>query len=211
MSAQLPVFVVDDDEAVRDSLGMLLRTCGLEVETFGSALDCLQRLRTRAAGCLVLDICMPGLSGTALQEELNKRRVRVPVIFLTAHGAVPLAVAALKKGAYDFIEKPFDEQRLVFSVLTAMRSQQAQLAAGSPEAADLAGVPGLETLSDRERQVLERILSGASTRAIAEELHITAKTVEFHRARIRAKLRVTSMAELYRVCLGAPRDTTTKE
>lgn len=208
MTGQLPVFVVDDDEAVRDSLGLLLRTCGLEVETFGSALDCLQRLNTQPAGCLLLDICMPGMSGTALQEALNKRRLRTPVIFLTAHGDVPLAVAAVKKGAYDFIEKPFDGQRLISSVLSAMRSNQVP---ATPGAQGEAIRPGTAPLSEREKQVLDRLLSGAATRAIAEELHISAKTVEFHRARIRAKLGVTTMAELFRVCLSAPRDSTTRK
>jgi FixJ family two-component response regulator len=201
------VFVVDDDEAVRDALGLLLRTAGLRVDTFESAAAFLKDYRPEQAGCLVLDIRMPGMSGLDLQDELHKRRARLPIVFLTAHGDVPMAVRALKKGASDFIEKPVDQQRLVLAVLQALRED-----ASSPQRMPPAGAsngsitPRLETLSAREREVLHAVLAGKQTRHISEELCISVRTVEFHRARIREKLGVASVAELFRLFIPDPGD-----
>jgi FixJ family two-component response regulator len=197
------VCVVDDDEAVRDALGLLLRTVGLQVETYESAPSFLRAFRPGIDGCLVLDIRMPGMSGLELQDELHKRRARLPIVFLTAHGDVPMAVRALKRGADDFIEKPVDEQRLVFAVLEALR-RDAQRRRDADQQLDItASVPlRIDALSPREREVLNGVLAGKSTRRISEDLCITTKTVEFHRARIREKLGVASMAELFRRVLA---------
>lgn len=186
------VHIVDDDEAVRDSLAMLFRTAGLAVQTYDSALAFLRRPAPKGRCCLVLDIRMPELSGTALQDELIEREVRMPIVFITGHGDIPLAVQAVKKGAYDFIEKPFDDERLLRQVLGAMQTEPRGEAAP----------PQLAALSAREREVLERVLEGKPSRQIAGELFISAKTVEFHRARIMAKLGVRSTAQLFRFCLG---------
>lgn len=192
------VFVVDNDEAVCDALGMLLRASGMRVETFLSAVTFLDNYRPNRAGCLVLDIRMPGMSGLDLQDELHKRKISIPIVFLTGHGDVPMAVRALKKGAVDFIEKPHEEGRLVLAVLNALRVDEERRKQASrhdeisPELASR-----LATLTEREREVLEHILGGKPTRQIAEELHIGIKTVEFHRARIRDKLGVASPAQLF--------------
>ena len=188
------VYVVDDDEAVRDSLGMLFRAAGLRAETFASAQAFIERGSWQRPACLVLDIRMPGLSGTALQDALLERGVRIPIVFITGHGDIPMAVAAMKKGAHEFVEKPFDDHQLLGHVMSALQRDAGERAAPGPQAA-------LARLSEREREVLERVLEGKSSRQVAEELFISAKTVEFHRARIMGKLGVRSVAQLFRICL----------
>ena len=126
------VFVIDDDEAVRDSLGMLLRTAGLQVQLFKSARAFLKRFSRECSGCLILDIRMPVMSGLDLQDELYKRRCRIPIVFLTGHGDIPMAVRALKKGAFDFIEKPHDGQRLVLATCHALRADGRDAPRGLP-------------------------------------------------------------------------------
>jgi FixJ family two-component response regulator len=197
------IYIVDDDEAVRDALRMLLGTTGLRVETFASAAAFLKDYRPAQPGCLVLDVRMPGMSGLALQEELYKRRVRIPIVFLTGHADVPIAVRALKKGAFDFIEKPLDSQRLIVSVLNALRFDAEQRMQAAQQASDSnPAAARLALLSEREREVLDRVMTGKQTRVIAEDLCISVKTVEFHRARIREKLGVASLAELFQLFLS---------
>ena len=201
------VFVVDDDAAVCDALGMLLRTAGMEVETFRSAASFLKELRAGQTGCLVLDIRMPGMSGLDLQDELHRRKITIPIVFLTGHGDVPMAVRALKKGAVDFIEKPHEAERLVLAVLNALRiddERRKQTNRHDDLSLDLA--TRLATLSEREREVLDRILEGKQTRQIADELCISVKTVEFHRARIREKLGVTTQAQLFSLFITSEGD-----
>lgn len=194
------VFVVDDDEAVRDALKMLLSAAEMKVETHASAASFIKSYRPGQPGCLVLDIRMPGMSGLALQEELERRRMSIPVIFLTGHADVPMAVRAMKLGAYDFIEKPLDSQRLVLAVMHALRFDAEQRARSPLRAGTEAdATERIESLSEREREVLEQVLHGRQTRDIATDLNITIKTVEFHRARIREKLGVGSLAELFRL------------
>jgi FixJ family two-component response regulator len=191
------VYVVDDDDAVRNAVSLLFRTADLQVETFSSAAAFLQQADLERRCCVLLDIRMPGMTGTDLHEELLGRGVRAPVIFITGHGDIPMAVNAMKKGACDFIEKPFDDELLLSQVLAALESFET----GEPEKAE----PGasLELLSSRQREVLQRVLDGKPSRQIAEELAISVKTVEFHRARIMQKLGVRTAAELFRRCLGA--------
>lgn len=193
------VFVVDNDEAIRDALGMLLRAAGQRVETFASALAFLNDYRPSRAGCLVLDIRMPGMSGLELQDELHKRRMSIPIVFLTGHGDVPMAVRALKKGAVDFIEKPLEEERLVLAVLNALRvdAEQRRPAQRQDEVVSEDLAARLATLSEREREVLQLILDGQPTRLIAKALYVSVKTIEFHRARIREKLGVATQAQLF--------------
>ena len=191
------VYIVDDDNAVRNALKLLFRTAQLDAEAFSSADAFLEDADLTQRCCVLLDIRMPGMTGTALHEELLRRSHRVPVIFITGHGDIPMAVDAMKKGAFDFIEKPFDDEQLLSQVRAALETFDA----GEPERAE-PGVP-LELLSSRQREVLQRVLDGKPSRQIAEELAISVKTVEFHRARIMQKLGVKTAAELFRRCLGA--------
>jgi two-component system response regulator DctR len=191
------VFIVDDDQAVRDALRLLFRTAQLEVEAFASAEAFLAGADVSERCCVLLDIRMPGMTGTALHEELLRRAARVPVIFITGHGDIPMAVDAMRKGAYDFIEKPFDDEQLLSQVLAALE----RFEAAEPEKAEPASLD--ELLSSRQREVLSRVLDGKPSRQIAEELAISLKTVEFHRSRIMQKLGVRTAAELFRRCLGS--------
>ena len=197
------VFIVDDDEDVRDALSMLMRAAGLHAETFGSAREFMQRLNPRDSGCLILDIRMPGMTGLELQSELHKRRIRLPIVFLTGHGDVPLAVRAMKAGAVDFIQKPLDEHRLVMAVMNALRTNADQ-GKEAEQASDGSLNPSdrIASLSRREADVLEQLVSGKQNREIAEALSISVKTVEFHRANIRQKLGVSSLPELFRLVFG---------
>ncbi|MEO8485058.1 MAG: response regulator [Betaproteobacteria bacterium] len=193
------VSVIDDDEAVRDALSMMLRSAGYGTDTFASAEEFLTRKAPSPPACVVLDVRMPGMSGLELQEALAERHFDLPILFLTGHGDVPIAVRAMKRGAFDFIEKPVDAERL----LGAVKSAVAYSAQPRPLEAPVGPTPpGLGTLSRREREVLDLVLAGHQTRAIAETLFITVKTVEFHRGRIHQKLGVASMAELFRLCFA---------
>ena len=188
------VFLVDDDEAVRDALGLLMRANGLPVSVFESAEQFLASYRSEMPGCLLLDIRMPGMSGLKLQDELAARRITLPIIFITAHGDVPTAVEAVKKGAVQFLEKPFDDERLLALVRDAIEiDQQTRLGAQ----ADASIGTRLDALTRRERQVLEQVLAGKTSRHIATELFISVKTVDFHRGRIMQKLEITSLRELF--------------
>jgi FixJ family two-component response regulator len=198
------VFIVDDDEDVRDALALLMRAVGLQAECYASGREFLQRAEPRGGGCLVLDIRMPGMSGMDLQAELHKRRIRLPIIFLTGHADVPLAVRAMKAGAADFIQKPLDEHRLVVAVMNALKAgtEQPRLAEAQTRIDTGAGEP-LAVLSPREMEVLEQMIAGRQSREIADTLCISLKTVEFHRANIRKKLGATSLADLFRRVFGA--------
>lgn len=194
------VFVVDDDEAVRDALKMLFLASELHVNTFPSAAAFLQSYRLDQRGCLVLDVRMPGTSGLVLQDELVKRHIKLPVVFLTGHADVPIAVHAMKKGAFDFIEKPIAALTLVPVIIRALQFDLEQRHQSHPETVNRsAEAKLLGTLSQREEEVLRLVLNGKSSRMIGEQLNITIKTVEFHRANIREKLDVSSMAELFRL------------
>jgi FixJ family two-component response regulator len=185
------VYIVDDDYAVREALRMLFRTAELEAEAFSSADAFLEDADLTRRCCVLLDIRMPGMTGTALHEELLRRGIRVPIIFVTGHGDIPMAVEAMRKGAFDFIEKPFDDEQLLARVREALEQ---------PQKAEVGSVSGPD-LSERQREVLQRVLDGKPSRQIAEELDISVKTVEFHRARIMQKLGVKTAAELFRRCL----------
>ena len=192
------VYVVDDDEAVRDSLQFLLEPT-YQVATFDSAEAFLGRYDPKAIACLILDVRMPGMSGLQLQEELLARGSRLPVVFITGHGDVPMAVATMKKGATDFIEKPFEQQALkalVERMLERAREDAARIERERINSSLLA------RLTPREQQVLERIVAGRLNKQIADDLGISIKTVEAHRANIMDKLNAGTVADLMRVALG---------
>jgi FixJ family two-component response regulator len=189
------VYIVDDDNAVRNALRMLFRTAAIEAEAFSSADAFLEDADLTRRCCVLLDIRMPGMTGTALHDELLRRGVRVPIIFITGHGDIPMAVEAMRKGAFDFIEKPFDDEQLLARVREAFDLQKK-----AGEKPEMGSVP-ISELSERQREVLQRVLDGKPSRQIAEELEISVKTVEFHRARIMQKLGVRTAAELFRRCL----------
>lgn len=194
------VYVVEDDDALRDAIGMLLRAAGLKVEAFASPLRFLESYRSNGPVCLVLDVRMPQMSGLELQDQLLVRGLRLPTIFISGHGDIPMAVEAVRKGALDFLEKPFEQYALLTRVLEALDSDAESLRRGVDRDAR---ARGLAALTERERQVLERVLDGKPNRVVAGELFITLKTVEFHRARIMSKLGVRTAAELFRYCLEA--------
>jgi FixJ family two-component response regulator len=192
------VYVVDDDEAVRDSLQFLLEPA-YQVATFDSAEAFLARYDPQAIACLILDVRMPGMSGLQLQEELLARGSHLPVVFVTGHGDVPMAVATMKKGAVDFIEKPFEQQALkalVERMLARAREEAARIERQRMNSAMLG------RLTPREQQVLERIVAGRLNKQIAADLGISIKTVEAHRANIMGKLNAGTVADLMRVALG---------
>lgn len=194
------VFVIDDDEAVRDAMKMLLHAAGLQAQTFASAAAFLNGYRLDQAGCIVLDVRMPGTSGLALQDQLISRRIRLPVVFLSGHADVPMAVLAMKQGAFDFIEKPIAAERLMPVIRKALDfdlQQRLSLRLAGESHHQLAKL--FAELTAREREVLGMVVEGRPTRDIALCLNVSIKTVEFHRARIREKLGVSSTAELCRL------------
>jgi RNA polymerase sigma factor (sigma-70 family) len=193
------VYVVDDDEAVRDSLQWLLEASSYRVETYDSAEAFLAGFDPNAIACLILDVRMPGMSGLELQDELLARKLALPIIFITGHGDVPMAVSTMKKGAVDFIEKPFDQTAL--KALVERMLAHARDAAASAERQRL-NEALLARLTPREQQVLERIVAGRLNKQIADDLGISIKTVEAHRANIMDKLRANTVADLMRVALS---------
>lgn len=191
--AEPTVHVVDDDDAIRDALSWLLRSRGVSARAWASAEAFLAEYSDAMSGCLVLDIRMEGMSGVELFEQLLARESRLPVIFLTGHGDVPLAVSALKRGAFDFVEKPFNDNELVDRIVAAVRHDEAQRRRLETEASVAAR---LAELTPRERQVMECVLAGDYNKNIADALGIAVRTVEVHRARIFEKMGVRSAVEL---------------
>ena len=192
------VHVVDDDEAMRDSLAFLLRSARFQVQTYDSAAAFLERLPNVGQGCLITDVRMPGLSGIELLGRLRERKVSIPVIVITGHGDVPLAVEAMKTGAADFLEKPFDDEVLLASVRSAI---DMQATTGSRAAEQAAIAARLESLSERERQVLEGLVAGHPNKTIAYDLGISPRTVEVYRANVMTKMEAASLSELVRMAM----------
>lgn len=193
------IYVVEDDDALRDSLCWLIESAGYAVAAYSNAESFLAYLEPEGGECLVLDVRMPGMSGLELQERLIRRQHHIPIIFITGHGDVPMAVNAIKLGAFDFIEKPFQDRDLLARIESVTKSGRGS--AEAPERQHLA-VPRLSLLSQRERQVMDRVIDGKPNKCIAKELGITVKTVEAHRARMMGKLDVGSVAELVRLWIG---------
>ena len=192
--------MVDDDEAVRDSLQWLLEGKDYRVRCFDSAESFLARFDPREVACLITDIRMDGMSGLELQDKLLERRSPLPIVFITGHGDVPMAVNTMKKGAMDFIEKPFKEDALV-SLVERMLEEARSAFSQSQEAASREAL--LSRLTTREAQVLERIVAGRLNKQIADDLGISIKTVEAHRANVMEKLNANTVADLLKIALGA--------
>ena len=194
------VYVVDDDEAVRDSLQWLLEGKGYRVRCFDSAESFLSRYDAREVACLIVDIRMGGMTGLELQSRLIEIRSPLPIVFITGHGDVPMAVDTMKKGAMDFIQKPFNEAELV-PLVEQMLDHAKESFAGSQLAASRETL--LSKLTLRESQVLERIVAGRLNKQIADDLGISIKTVEAHRANIMEKLNANTVADLLKIALGS--------
>jgi two-component system, LuxR family, response regulator FixJ len=193
----LAVFVVDDDEAMRDSLDFLLSSAGCAVRTFEAAERLLEALTDGNCGCVVSDVRMPGVDGLELLRRIKAARPSLPVVIITGHGDVPLAVEAMKLGAADFVEKPFDDERLIGVVQAAL--------VGAPREADPSNEIGsrVATLSPRERQVLDGLVAGLSNKAIARSHDISPRTVEVYRANVMAKMQAASLSDLVRMAMRA--------
>ena len=192
------VFVVDDDESVRGSLRFLLRSAGLESRAFGSAPEFLTAYDPAQPGCLVLDVRMPGMSGLELQQELNLRGAIIPVIFITGHGDIPMAVEAMQHGAHDFLQKPFRDEDLIERVRRALAKDAKARAVLEEHKAIHAR---LDSLTPREREVLAMMARGKSNKIMAHELGVSQRTVEIHRARVMEKSGASSLAELVRMVM----------
>ena len=187
------VYLVDDDDAVRDSLGLLLRSIDLDCELYASALDFLEHYDSKRQSCLVADIRMPGLSGLELQQRLNEQRAEVPIIFITGHGDVPMAGNAMKAGAADFLQKPFRDQELIDRIHKALdRDKERRLARAEEDVIRAR----LALLTPRETEVMQRVVKGQANKVIAMDLGVSQRTVELHRARVMRKLKMRSLAEL---------------
>ncbi len=195
-AAEPTVFVIDDDPSVRKSVSRLLAAMGFRSEVFASAEDFLARGRHEGVGCIILDIRMPGLTGMDLQDELNKADYSMPVIFITGHGNVTTSVSAMKKGAVDFLQKPFDDEDLLQAVTKAVERDKGARAEWTrvSQAREL-----LRLLTPREHEVLRCVISGMLNKQIAFKLEIAEKTVKIHRGHIMEKLRVGSVADLVRL------------
>ncbi|WP_374337532.1 response regulator transcription factor [Methyloversatilis sp.] len=190
------IFIVDDDEAIRDALGWLFRSRGHAVRTWASAEALIVSGEIARCGCLVLDIRMDGMSGLELFGWLHEHGHEMPVIFLTGHGDVPMAVGAIKQGAFDFVEKPFNDNELVDRALAALATHEQRR---SERAAAQATAERIAQLTQREIEVMERVLAGQMNKVIASDLGVTMRTVEVHRARIFEKMGVRSAVELAQV------------
>jgi RNA polymerase sigma factor (sigma-70 family) len=194
------VYVVDDDEAMRDSLRWLLESAGYRVSSYSTAERFLAAFRRDHASCLVLDVRLTGITGLELQQELNRRGESLPIIFITGHGDVPMAVEAVKNGAFHFLEKPFKDAQILRLIEQAATERTPGALA---QAQRRCAAAKLETLTQREREVMDLVVQGRKNKQIAEDLGISVKTVEAHRARAMEKMDVSSVAELVSATLSA--------
>jgi two-component system response regulator FixJ len=193
------VHLVDDDEAIRRSVGFMLKTSGFHVRTYESGVDLLKSASSLEAGCILLDIRMPGMDGLELQAALRDKGIGLPVIIMTGHGDVTLAVQAMKAGAVDFIEKPFEKAVLLSAIDHGL--ERLKRSAASVDRADEAAVR-LQALTSREREVLDGLAKGLPNKTIAYDLGISPRTVEIHRANLMSKLGVKSLSEALRIAFA---------
>ena len=195
---QSTAYVVDDDESIRTLWRWLMESNGIAVRTFATAAEFIESYGNGGAGCLVLDLRLPGMSGLELQEYLNGRGIEIPIVFVTGHGDVPAAVSALKGGAVDFIQKPFGHREVLAIIQKAFLrdAENREKRARRSRTADR-----LAALTEREREVLQRVIEGKPNKIIASELDISVKTVEFHRAKVMEKTGVDSVAELVHIAM----------
>jgi two-component system response regulator FixJ len=190
------VYIVDDDRAVRDSLSLLLSSVGIDNVAFESATEFLAQMSQDRVACLVADIRMPGMSGLELQRELNARRIELPIIFITGHGDVPMAVGAMKAGAMDFLTKPFRDQELLDRVNSALGSATEKFS-GQQQVLEVRA--RYESLTPRETEVMAMVVKGCANKVIAMDLGVSQRTVELHRARVMQKMAARSLADLVRL------------
>lgn len=199
MSSEAIVFVVDDEPAMRNSLRRLFQSAGLAVQTYGSAQEFLDAYRPDAAGCLILDVRMPGMSGLELQKELAGRDTKLPVVFLTGSADVSMAVEAMHAGAADFLEKPFDNEILLARARMALE-QGARMRRDLGQRAEVA--QRLARLTPREREVMELMVAGRLSKTIADLLGASPRTIQIHRGRVMEKMQADSLADLVRMALA---------
>jgi len=200
-SSQKPtVFIVDDDAAIRFAMQALMDSVNLHHEIFASGDEFLEKISEQRPGCLVLDIRMPGLGGLELQEELIKRGNTLPIIFITGHGDVPMAVEAMQKGAVDFIQKPFRDQELLDRIREALETDEERREEQQHHAEV---VERLHRLTNREREVFDLVVTGKPNKVIAYELGVSQRTVEIHRARVMEKMQARSLADLVKMHMTA--------
>jgi two-component system, LuxR family, response regulator FixJ len=205
LNAKLPViFIVDDDEAIRSSLQLLLKSVGLVPAALSSAREFLETYDPAQPGCLVLDVRMPDMSGLELQEQLNTRGAVIPVIFITGHGDVPMAVEAMQAGAFDFLQKPFRDQELIDRIQRALEKDRANRAALSERSLVH---ERLQSLTPREREVLVMVSSGKANKVMASDMGVSQRTVEIHRARVMEKMGASSLAQLVRMVMDLEEDS----
>jgi FixJ family two-component response regulator len=205
MTAPTPtVFIVDDDEAVRSSLRMLIRSVGLQARSYALAGKFLEEYAAEQPGCVILDVRMPGMSGLEMQQELNRRGATIPVVFISGHGDVPMAVEAMQHGAFDFLQKPFRDQDLLDRVQRALE-RDAQTRTAFAARATLR--ERIQTLTPRELEVMRLVTLGKANKVIGAELGVSQRTVEIHRAHVMEKMQANSLAALVRMALDAA-DTT---
>jgi two-component system, LuxR family, response regulator FixJ len=198
------VFIVDDDEAVRSSLRLLLKSVGLVPSALGSAREFLDKYDPAQPGCLVLDVRMPEMSGLELQEKLNLQGAVIPVIFITGHGDVPMAVEAMQAGAFDFLQKPFRDQDLIDRIQRALEKDRASRTLLTER-----GLlrERLDSLTPREREVLAMVTSGKPNKIMAADLGVSQRTIEIHRARVMEKMGAASLAQLVRMVMDLGENT----
>ena len=196
---QQTVYVVEDDEAVRDSLELLLKSDDKPVQTYESASAFLKDYSDQMAGCIVLDIRMPSMDGMELQKKLNEKHSILPIIFVTGHGDVPMAVDAMKEGAVDFIQKPYREEALLEKIEAALEQDREQRKSLDEKQEIIRRV---KSLTPREREIMDRMIAGQANKVIAIELEISQRTVEIHRSRVMHKMGTHSLAHLVRMVLS---------
>jgi len=200
LAAETTLHIVDDDEAVRDSLETILRTSGFEVRTYDSA-EAFLASPVAPGGLVLVDVNLPGMSGLELQEEILRRRRRIPVVVMTGHASVALAVRAMKAGAVDFVEKPFEEEALVAAIC---RAANLGIEATEAAAAETARAERVALLTPREREVLDALVAGKPNKVIAYELAISPRTVEIHRSHVMEKMQARTLSDLVRIALASP-------
>lgn len=192
------IHVVDDDQAVRESIKWLIESVDMNINTYGSANEFLDKYTEDSLGCLILDVRMPGISGLELQGVLAERSIDLPIIFITGHGDVPMAVRALKNGAVDFIEKPFNDQTLLDTIQTALQKHRNRL----KQRGELENIQDrYDNLTFRERQVMDMVVAGKPNRDAADALGLSIKTVEVHRAKMMEKMKAGSVADLVKMAI----------
>ncbi len=197
MTQPTRVFIIDDDEAIRDSLQLMLETVDIDCQLFSSAEEFLERFDMELSGCIVLDLNLPGMNGIELQAELERRNIRLPIIFLTSYGTVPITVQAMKSGAVDFLTKPVAVED-IFHCIQAELQKQSQN--NDELESEKLFLQKFNTLSAREKQILQLVLAGNATKEIAHQLDISARTVEIHRTQILKKMTSSSFLELASQC-----------